>query len=189
MRVDLNKSVAGGRLAQSDKSTEDKIYFIVGYFLSAAISAVHLIPAFLIVNDEYQRLGVLQNFTIIFCSILFLIGLLTLFGILLRDKLFRIQGSSNIVKNKEVVKRILKYYFPKNIFIDTGDVWSSCRRRKNFHAKTYNRITIIYYKDSIYFNAEFFGDGSFQSPYHPLFYYFKFLRIKSETESYTKNIR
>ena len=190
MRIDIPSSLNKKRIVFSEMNLESKVYFYLGYVLSLAISLLHLwIPIEVLITHRVKLDHQIGWIDIGFLTTLVFIGLITLFGVVTRDRLYKINVSSNVHHNKEAVRMVLKKYFKKNIFIDTGDSWTSCRRWKSMGEKAYNRVTVIFSGNTIYFNAEYLGPGNFQSPYHPFFYFLKYVMIKRKVESHLSRIK
>jgi hypothetical protein len=180
MRLDIKRTVENKFLVEKDKAWDRKSEIFLGYLTSILWIGLLLFISYFtwtIQNPPYVLIVITSPLTII-----------SIYGIIVRDRLFEISGTRDKEANKKLTKELLKDIFKKNVFVDTGDVWTSCRRYK-FVETTNNRVTLIFHEDKVLFNAEFFARGQIQSPLHPIMYLFKFIKLKTEIESGSKFVR
>jgi hypothetical protein len=179
MRIDLRKSIAKRRLIETDRSFDTKAELVMSWAIGTMFTGLLFgIPVFM-----YYRLSIKStletDYPTYFFAALLTTGCICLYGLLSRDRLFKIKLTSDTETNKKILKEALKDVFPKNIFLDTGNIWTSKRRYKFMGDSSYNRVTVIYDNSDSFINAEFFGRGLFQSPLHPILYLVKYYKLQS----------
>jgi hypothetical protein len=176
MKIDLERSITRERLVESDISNERRFEIIFSYFFGLMFTLVPLSLSVFFLT--HAPLTIVSTLTVI---VLLVIGLISLYGLLFKDKLLSINGTEDREVNKSLIKEILKEVFVKNTFIDTGNIWSSRAFDKvSIRGKRNNRLTIIFNKDSIYCNGELIGRREIHSTYHSLFYLLKFIKVRNK---------
>ena len=179
MRIDLKKSITKRRLIETDRNADTKIELVISWTIGVMFTGLLFgIPGFI-----YYKLSSKSSpeteYPIYLFAALLTTGCICLYGLFRRDRLFKINLTSDIETNKKILKEALKDVFPKNVFLDTGNIWTSKRRYKVMGESSYNRVTIIYENSDSFINAEFFGRGLFQSPLHPILYLRKYYKLQS----------
>jgi hypothetical protein len=174
MRLNINRTVEKNFLIERDKTFDRKAQIFLGYLTSILLTGTLISIAALDWWTD-RSIGYFNGVLIFFACI-------SLYGLIVRDRLFKINATRDIELNKKIAREYVTDFFKKNNFIDTGAIWTSCRQYKFMGDRTNNRVTIIFHQDKILFNAEFFGRGGLQSPLHPIIYLFKFVRLKSRIE-------
>lgn len=180
MRLDIKKTIETKFLVENDKPWDRKAEIFLGYLTSILWIGLLLFISYFT--------WTVQNPPYVLIAIIFPLTIISIYGIIVRDRLFEIRATQDKEANKKLTKELMKTIFKKNAFIDTGDIWTSCRRYK-FVDTTNNRVILIFHEDRVLFNAEFFARGQIQSPIHPIMYLFKFLKLKNEIESNSKLVR
>ena len=125
--------------------------------------------------------GRLKSFsTIVFPGLIFSLGLISVYGILLCDKLIRFRGGQDLERNKDIILRLFKEYYPKNNFYDGGQFMTSYFKPTGFMKwkKSTNRILILFDHNDILINISVFSDAGVQSPFHILFHHWTIKKIK-----------
>lgn len=181
MRLNIDRTIEKRFLIESDKSFDRKAQIFLGY-LTGILWTGMLVSLVTFIWWTDKSIGYF-GWTIIFFAAI------SLYGLVSRDRLFKINGTRDIDLNKKITKEYVTDFFKKNSFIDTGAIWTSCRQYKFMRDRTNNRVTIIFHRDKILFNAEFFGQGGLQSPLHPIIYLFKFVRLKNRIEKRVRTIK
>jgi hypothetical protein len=180
MRLDIKRTIETKSLIENDKPWDRKAEIFLGYLVSILWIGLLLFICYLA--------WTVDNRSYLLITITIPLIIISIYGILVRDRLFTINATSDIATNKRLTKEVMKNIFKKNVFIDTGDIWTSSRRYKLMDT-TNNRVTLIFHADKVLFNAEFFARGQIQSPIHPVLYLFKFLKLKADIESSSKLVR
>jgi hypothetical protein len=143
MRLDIKRTIETKSLIESDKPWDRKAEIFFGHFVTISWIGLLLFICYLawtVENRSYLLITITISLTII-----------SIYGILVRDKLFTINATSDISTNKRLTKEVMKNIFQKNVFIDTGDIWTSCRRYK-FVDTTNNRVTLIFHEDKVWWS-------------------------------------
>lgn len=177
----MQKSIEARSIVEINLSRGEKIEKVFGYIFSMITSLLFLAFS----GFVFYQPSILQSILLVaFSMISLILGLLGVFGVLQRDRLYEIRGTNSLERNKIIAKKALNEVFRRNTFLDTGDIWTSKRTIKHYVGeKSFNRVTIIFSANRIFFNAELFAQNQFQSPFYPAFYYLKYLRLKKIIES------
>lgn len=125
--------------------------------------------------------GRLKSFsTVVFPGLIFSLGLISIYGISLCDKLIRFRGGPDLEQNKRIILRLFKKYYPKNNFYDGGQFMTSYLKPTGFMKwkKSTNRILILFDHNDILINISVFSGAGIQSPLHTLFHHWIIKSIK-----------
>lgn len=182
MRISLNvqKSIESGSVINNlhDFDTQFNKYLNI----IAKVSFLGILLGFPIFLWIGIYTGQIKSFsTILFPGILFTIGLIGLYGFIFGNKFVRFRGSHDLTKNKEVILRLLKDFYPKNNFFQGDQFMTSYLKPTGFMRRTKptNRILILFDNNDILLNISVFNDGGIQSPFHTLFHHWTIYRIRN----------
>jgi uncharacterized integral membrane protein len=179
MRIDLKKSIDKRRVIEVDRNSDSKVELVMSWIVGILFTLMLFgISIFIIYNSLTKQ----TDYPFYFLLTLIIVGTISLCGLIFRDRLFKLNMTSDLQTNKTLLKEILKEVYPKNTFIDTGNVWTSKRLYKFMGESSFNRVTVIYHNSDVYINAEFFGRGLFQSPLHLILYLLKFNDLRSKIQ-------
>ncbi len=123
MRLNFEKTVRRKRLIENNRNFDRKSEVFIGYLISILwIGLLVFISLFTLWNNLEE------GFILVW--LLSPLILITIYGILMRDRLLSIKATNNLELNKTIAKNHLKKVFNKNTFIDTGAIWTSRRYYK-----------------------------------------------------------
>jgi|GEM_PF-3497953 hypothetical protein len=193
MRISLNveESVKRELVVNDRQDSDTKFNKYFNVFFRVVFVGLFLLgfPIFLWVGIYTGRLTSFSN--IIFPGLIFCIGLISLYGILLGDKFIRFRGGQDLNKNRDIVLRLFKEYYPKNNFFNGGHFMTSYLKPTGFMKckKPTNRILVIFDHNDILINISVFSDAGVQSPFHTIFHHWTINRIKSRLTDEIKGRR
>lgn len=183
MRISLNveesikrKSVVNDR---QDFDTKFNKYLNVFFRLGFVGLILLGFPIFLWIGIYTGRLT--NSSSTIFPGLIFTFGIISLYGSLLGDKFIRFTGGQDLSKNRDIILRLFKEYYPKNNFFNGGHFMTSYLKPTGFmkRIKPTNRILIIFDHNNILINISVFSHAGVQSPFHTIFHHWTIYRIKS----------
>ncbi len=179
MRIDLRKSIEKKRVVEVDRNSDSKIELAISWTIGILFTGMLFGISFFII---YSSLTEKTDYPFYYLTALMVVGTLSLFGLIFRNRLFKLALTTDLQTNKALLKDALKEVFPKNSFVDTGNIWISKRRYKFMGESSFNRVTVIYDNSYVFINAEFFGRGLFQSPLHLPLYLLKFGELRNKIQ-------
>lgn len=183
MRISLNvkKSIEEGSVVNDRQDFETKFnkYFNIFFRIFFVGGLLIGFPIFLWIGIYTGRLTSFS--TIIFPGVIFSLGLMSLYGILLADKFVRFKGTQDINKNRETILKLFKRYYPNNNFYNGGNFLTSYLKPRGFMKckKSSNRIFVLFDNNDILINISVFSDAGVQSPFHTVFHHWTINRIKN----------
>jgi hypothetical protein len=178
MSIDVRQSIDRGRIIESNVSGDKRIETVFSYIVGLFFTSIPLIVCGLIITKSQWTAPAL-----VVACIMLTIGLISLYGLCFKGRLLKIHGTTDKTKNKTVMKDILSVAFPKNVFVDTGDVWTSRSFDKvGVIGKRNNKLTVIYSNDAIFCNGELIGRQGIHSTFHSLCFLRKFIGVRKAFE-------
>ena len=182
MRISLNiqKSIERDWVVNDRQDFDTKFNKYSNIFFKVAILGLLIgFPIFLWIGIYTGRIKSFS--TIVFTGLMFLLGLIVLYGVLLGDKFIRFRGGYDPNKNRDVILELLREFYPKNNFYNGGQFLTSYLKPTGFMKwkKPTNRILVMFDRNDILINISVFSDAGIQSPFHTLFHHWTINRIKN----------
>lgn len=179
--LDVEESIERGWVVNARQDFDTKFNKYLNLFFKVFFVGLILLgfPIFTWIEIYTGRLT--SASTIVFPGLMFSFGLISLYGSLLGNKFIRLRGGQDLNKNRDIIQRLFKKYYPKNNFFNGEYFMTSYLKPTGFMKRTKptNRILVIFDHNDILINISVFSDAGVQSPFHTIFHHWTINRIRN----------